>query len=122
MKKYTSVDSYVAEFSGITLKRLKEIRAIIRKAAPNAKEIISYNMPGYKQNGMLVYFAGYKYHIGFYPMPSGIKQFENKFGEYKYSKGAVQFPLDKPLPKKLITAIVKFRIKETSHILKGTIK
>ncbi|MFA6541424.1 MAG: DUF1801 domain-containing protein [Bacteroidota bacterium] len=113
MKKHTSVDAYIAEFSGTTRKKLKEIRTIIRAAAPDAEEVISYNMPAYKQNGVLVYFAGYERHIGFYPTGSGIKAFRDRFKKYAWSKGAVQFPLDAPLPVRLITAIVKFRIEQT---------
>jgi uncharacterized protein YdhG (YjbR/CyaY superfamily) len=122
MKKHTSVDAYIAEFSGTTRKKLKEIRAVIRSAAPDAEEVISYNMPAYKQNGILVYFAGYEHHIGFYPTGSGIKHFQEEFSKYRWSKGAVQFPLDKPLPKRLITAIVKFKIEERSRKTQGTTK
>jgi uncharacterized protein YdhG (YjbR/CyaY superfamily) len=89
---------------------LQELREIIRKAAPKAEEVISYKMPAYKLNGMLVYFAGYKNHVGFYPTSSGIKNFSDEFGDYKWSKGAVQFPLKEKLPKALITRIVKHRI------------
>lgn len=119
MKKHTSVDAYIAEFSGTTRKKLKEIRTIIRSAAPKAEEVISYNMPAYQQNGILVYFAGYEHHIGFYPTGSGIKEFQDQFKIYQWSKGAVQFPLDAPLPKKLITAIVKFRIEQRLLSTKG---
>jgi uncharacterized protein YdhG (YjbR/CyaY superfamily) len=91
---------------------LKEIRAIIKAAAPEAQELISYCMPAYTLNGMLVYFAGYKAHIGFYPTPSGIKKFLPKLNAFKCSKAAVQFPIDQPLPKDLIKDMVVFRIKE----------
>lgn len=109
------IDVYIATYPAATQKQLKNIRAIIKKAAPGATEVISYGMPAYKQNGMLVYFAGYKSHIGFYPTASGIKHFLPKIQAYKHSKGAVQFPLDQPLPKTLIGEIVAFRITETAY-------
>jgi uncharacterized protein YdhG (YjbR/CyaY superfamily) len=109
MKKPTNTDEYIASFPAETQKQLQEIRAIIKKAAPKAEEVISYGMPGYKQHGMLVWFAGYAQHIGFYPSGSGIEAFKDQITAYKNSKGAVQFPLGKPLPKKLITDMVKFR-------------
>ena len=80
------------------------------KAAPGANEVISYRMPAYEQNGMLVYFAGYKSHIGFYPTGEGISAFSKEIAAYKSSKGAVQFPLDKPLPVSLISKMVKHRV------------
>lgn len=108
------IDAYIATFPAATQKQLKNMRAIIKEAAPEAAEIISYGMPAYKLNGMLVYFAGYKSHIGFYPTASGIKHFLPKIQAYKHSKGAVQFPLNQPLPKTLIVEIVAFRIMETT--------
>lgn len=95
--------------------RLEEIRTIIQKAIPDAEEIISYNMPAYKTTSVAVYFAGYKNHIGFYPTSSGIKNFSSEFKDYQWSKGAVQFPLDKKLPATLITKISKFRAKEINE-------
>jgi uncharacterized protein YdhG (YjbR/CyaY superfamily) len=109
------IDAYIATFPAATQKQLKNMRAIIKMAAPEAAEVISYGMPAYKQNGMLVYFAGYKAHIGFYPTASGIQHFLPKIQAYKHSKGAVQFPLDQPLPKNLIGEIVAFRITETAR-------
>jgi uncharacterized protein YdhG (YjbR/CyaY superfamily) len=109
MKKPTSTEEYIAQFPANTQKQLQEIRSIIKKAAPKAEEVISYGMPGYKQHGMLVWFAGYAHHIGFYPSGSGIEAFKDLLSDYKNSKGAVQFPLGKPLPKKLISDMVKFR-------------
>lgn len=105
-----NVNEYIAQFPLETQAVLNEIRAIIRKAAPKATEIISYGMPAYKMTHILVYFAAYKKHIGFYPTGKGIEAFKEEFGDYKWSKGAVQFPLDKPLPFKLITRIVKYKI------------
>jgi len=108
------VDIYIQEFPLVTQKQLNKLRAIIRAAAPAAQEVISYKMPAYKLHGMLVYFAGYKAHVGFYPTPSGIKNFLPKLKGYKCSKAAVQFPIDQPLPQSLIKEIVAFRIKENA--------
>ncbi len=107
-----TTDEYISTFPKSTQKLLNEIRETIKKAAPEAEEHISYQMPAYKLKGMLVYFAGYAKHIGFYPGASGIANFKEKIAGYKNAKGSVQFPLDKPLPVKLITEIVKFRVKE----------
>lgn len=112
MEKPASTVAYIATFPKSTQALLQQVRAIIQKAAPKAEEVISYGMPAYKQEGMLVYFAGYAHHIGFYPTASGIKAFEKEIAKYKHSKGAVQFPLDEPLPAALITRIVKFKLKE----------
>jgi len=104
-----NVDQYIAAFPVETQKLLTQVRETIRKIAPEAEEVISYQMPAYKLNGMLVYFAGYKNHIGFYPTGSGIQAFKKELSVYKGAKGSVQFPLDKPLPIALISEIVKFR-------------
>lgn len=88
---------------------MQQVRETIHQAVPTAKEVISYGMPAFKKNTVLVYFAGYAKHIGFYPTSSGIEAFKNEFADYKWSKGAVQFPLDKPLPLELITRITKFK-------------
>jgi len=111
-KPTNSTEYYIASFPKETQVLLKQMRAIISKAAPRAQECIAYQMPAFKLNGPLVYFAGYEKHIGFYPTAYGIKTFENEIAGYKSSKGAVQFPLDRPLPVGLITKIVKFRVKE----------
>ena len=111
-KTLNEIDTYISSFPLITQKRLSEIRLLIKQAAPAAEEIISYQMPAYKLHGMLVYFAGYKNHIGFYPTASGIKQFQLEIVAYKHSKGAVQFPIKEPIPADLVARIVAFRIKE----------
>jgi len=113
--KVNTINEYIALFPKDVQKLLEEIRQTIKKAAPKAEEVISYSMPAFKQNGVLVYFAGYKNHIGFYPTSSGIKNFQKEISSYKNSKGAVQFPLDKKLPLALITKIVKFRVKEDAE-------
>ena len=110
--KTYDIDKYIASFTKDKQKLLEDLRAIIRKAAPQAQETISYGMPAFKQDGMLVYFAAWKSHIGFYPTSSGIRAFAKDLSAFIVSKGTVQFPLDKPLPTGLITKIVKFRVKE----------
>ena len=112
MNKAENMDDYIASFPEQTQKLLQQMRTIIKKAAPKAEEVISYGMPAFKLHTVLVYFAGYKNHIGFYPTPSGISFFKDYFTDYKTSNGAVQFPLDKPLPVKLIKEITAFRAKE----------
>jgi len=107
--KPENIDQYIANFPIETQKLLQQIRETIHKAVPEAKEVISYGMPAFKQNTVLVYFAGYAKHIGFYPTGSGIEAFKEEFAQYKWSKGAVQFPLNKPLPLDLITRITKFK-------------
>jgi uncharacterized protein YdhG (YjbR/CyaY superfamily) len=110
--KFKTIDEYISTFPQEVQPTLAELRKIISKAAPKAQERINYNMPTFYLNGNLVHFAAYKNHIGFYPTPSGIENFEEDLKNYKSSKGAVQFPIDKPLPKRLITKIVKFRVEE----------
>ena len=91
---------------------LVQIQQTIKKAAPEAEEVISYHMPAFKYRGMLVYFAAYKNHIGFYATPNGHSEFKEELSVYKQGKGSVQFPLNQTLPLDLITRIVKFRVKE----------
>jgi uncharacterized protein YdeI (YjbR/CyaY-like superfamily) len=112
MKTSNEIDLYIETFPENVQKLLQELRTIIKNAAPNADEIMSYQMPAYKQFSRLVYFAGYKNHIGFYPHGSPIEHFKEEIKKYKSSKGAIQFPLDKPLPNELITKIVQFRVQE----------
>ncbi len=110
-----NTDSYIASFPIETQRLLQQLRTIIKETAPEAEEKISYGMPGYKLNGMLVYFAGYAKHIGFYPGVACIITFKDSLSGYKTSKGTVQFPLDKPLPAALIAEMVRFRIEENSQ-------
>lgn len=107
--KPENIDQYIATFPVETIKLLQQIRETIHKAVPDVKEVISYGMPAFKQNNVLVYFAAYAKHIGFYPTGSGIEAFKAEFTDYKWSKGAVKFPLNKPLPLDLITRITKFK-------------
>lgn len=114
MNKYLpeNIDQYIATFPLSTQKLLAQIRAIITKSAPKATESIKYAMPTFEYHGNLVHFAAYKNHLGFYPAPSGLEAFKIDIQAYKNSKGAVQFPLDQPLPISLITKIVEFRVQE----------
>jgi uncharacterized protein YdhG (YjbR/CyaY superfamily) len=109
---FASIDQYIANFPEEIQKTLQELRATIKAAAPGAEEKISYQMPAFALKGNLVYFAALKNHIGFYPTPSGITAFKDELSKYESSKGAVKFPLDKPLPLKLIRKIVKYRVAE----------
>jgi uncharacterized protein YdhG (YjbR/CyaY superfamily) len=110
--KPKSIDEYIAHFPEDVQSALEKVRAAVKKAAPKAEETISYQMPAFKLNGILVYFAGWKNHIGFYPVPSAIKEFDKELSAYEGAKGSVKFPLDKPMPLDLISRIVKFRVKE----------
>ena len=115
-KEAKNVDEYIASFAQPVKSRLEEMRAIIRKAAPGAAEVISYGMPTYKRNKALVHFAGYQKHIGFYPTPSAITAFEKEIKKYPYAKGSVQFAPDVPLPASLIKKMVTFRLKEDAAL------
>lgn len=107
-----SIDEYIRQFPKEVQDILQNLREVIKESAPDAVEKISYQMPAFSWNGNLVYFAANKNHIGFYPTPSGIAAFQHKLTEFKSSKGAVQFPKNKPLPYDLISEIVKFRVAE----------
>jgi len=108
-----SVDQYINGFPVDTQSILREIRDIIKANAPGSREGISYGMPAYKSNGKpLVYFAGFKNHIGLYATPTGHEKFEAELKQYKHGKGSVQFPLDNPIPYDLIKRIVLFRFEE----------
>lgn len=111
-KAAISIDEYIAACPQDVQRRLQDLRALIKAAAPNAEEKISYRMPAFAQNGILVWFAAFKDHIGFFPKGSGIKAFEKELAGYETSKGTVRFPLDEPLPRRLITRIVKYRVAE----------
>ncbi len=107
-----TIDEYIAGFPKDVQEKLEQVRRTIREAAPDAQEKISYKMPTFTLKGNLVYFAAFKNHIGFYPIPSGIEEFKEELSAYEQGKGSVQFPLDKPIPFDLISRIVKFRVKE----------
>ena len=107
-----NIDEYIGGFPNDVQEILEKIRMTIRKAAPEARERISYQIPTFTLNGNLVHFAAYKKHIGFYPAPRGIEKFKKELSVYEGGKGTVRFPLDKPIPFDLISRIVKFRVKE----------
>ena len=109
---FETIDEYISTFPEEVQSILNNLSKIISTSAPKAEEKISYNMPTYYLKGNLIHFAGYKNHIGLYPTPSGIEHFKDEHKGYKTSKGAIQFPIDKPLPEKLIAKIVKYRVKE----------
>lgn len=109
---FSSIDQYIAAFPEDKQALLETVRATIKAAAPEAQELISYQMPAFALKGNLVYFAALKNHIGFYPTSSGIEAFKNELAGYEFSKGAVKFPLNQPLPLELISKIVKYRVSE----------
>jgi uncharacterized protein YdhG (YjbR/CyaY superfamily) len=115
---YLSVDEYIASFPEHTQHQLEEIRNAIKELAPGAQEKISYQMPAFFLNRILVYFAGYAKHIGLYPGAAAIEIFKDELSGYKTSKGTIQFPLGEPLPIELIKRIVQFRIEENNKLHK----
>lgn len=109
---FTSIDDYINSFDVKTQQELQKLRYIIRSAAPDdAKETINYGMPTYRWNGNLIHFARFKNHIGIYPGPKAIEAFKDDLAAFKTSKGAIQIPLDQPLPEALITNIVHFNVR-----------
>ena len=113
-KGYKSIDEYIRSFPDHSRKKLLELREIIREQAPQAQEKISYQMPAFFLNGNLVHFAGYSKHIGFYPGAGAVTAFKNKLSKYKNAKGSVQFPIEEPLPAKLIKEIVEFKVAQNT--------
>lgn len=118
--KFQTVDEYHASVPAEVRKLLDIIRKTIRQAAPQAEEYIGYNMPAYRQHGPLVYYAAAKTHIGFYPTSTPIVAFAEKLKDYKTSKGAIQFPIEKGIPTGLVAEIVAFKIAE--NLAKGETK
>jgi uncharacterized protein YdhG (YjbR/CyaY superfamily) len=113
MEKANNVDEYIAGYSEEVQAILQQVRTTIKVAAPAAVELIAYGLPSYKLNGHpVVYFGGFKEHIGFYATPSGHAGFAEELSKYKQGKGSVQFPIDEPMPLDLIERIVKFRVQE----------
>jgi uncharacterized protein YdhG (YjbR/CyaY superfamily) len=119
-----NVDDYIAAQPKAVQRSLKQLRRTIKKAAPGASESISYMMPAYKLQGVLVYFGGFKNHIGFYPASNAVSHFKKELTPYKTSKGAIQFPLGQPLPLELVTRIVTFLVQENLNkvVLKAKMK
>lgn len=110
--RFNTVDEYIASLPPVSKRIVKELRKTIRAAAPGAEEKISYNMPSMKFHGMLVYYAAWKEHIGFYPFTSAIKAFKKELTGYEGAKGSVRFKLDEPVPFELVERIIKFRMQE----------
>jgi uncharacterized protein YdhG (YjbR/CyaY superfamily) len=117
--KPTSIDDYISGFPEDIQQILQKVRATIKETATGATERISYGMPGFYLNGMLVWFAGHKSHIGFYPTGEGVEVFKDELSPYKFSKGAVQFPLDQPIPYELIRKITQYRVEQNLKKSKG---
>ena len=115
-----TIDEYMMSFPEDIQQMLETVRATIRKAAPNAEEIISYAIPTFYLKGNLVHFAAFKNHLGFYPGASGIEAFKKELDAYKSSKGTVQFPLNEPLPLELIGKVVQYRVKQ--NLVKADLK
>ena len=120
MKVSASVDEYITSADPQVKKALRDIRRTIKAAAPEAEEVISYQMPGYKYHGMLVFFAAWKNHISLYPAPWGAESLKKEMSAYEGSKGTIKFPLDKPMPLTLIKKMVKYRMKENE--IKASLK
>jgi len=117
-----NIDEYIGGFDGVVKAKLQRMREIIHRSAPGAEEAMAYGIPTFRLNGNLVHFAGYKGHIGFYPTPSGIGAFREELSKYDFAKGSVKFPVDRPLPEKLIARIVAFRMaeqKESATAIRG---
>lgn len=108
-----TIDAYIAQFPSEIQVILQKIRLIVREAAPEAKEKISYQMPTFELHGNLVHFAAFKNHIGFYPTPSGVEEFQAELAPYVSAKGSIQFPLNQPMPYELMERIVQFRVAES---------
>jgi uncharacterized protein YdhG (YjbR/CyaY superfamily) len=121
-KTAKTIDEYIALFPEDIQARLQKVRSVIRAAAPEATEKISYQMPTFYLNGNLVHFAAFQQHIGFFPTPSGVEHFLGELKAYKTSKGTIQFPLDQDIPFDLIDRIVRFRVKESQLITGGKAK
>ena len=114
-----TIDEYISRYPPGIREKLNALRKVIRESAPEAEEKISYQMPAFAQNGILVYFAAFKDHISFFPTGSGVEAFKQELGGYKISKGTIQFPLDKPMPFELVGRIVEFRVAENIKKAEG---
>jgi uncharacterized protein YdhG (YjbR/CyaY superfamily) len=117
-RKFKTVDDYIKSYPIDIQNRLLEIRKTIKRAAPKSAEVISYQIPAFKLNGMLVWYAAFKNHIGFYPTSKAIKVFSNDLLIYEPSKGTIKFPLDKKIPFSLISRITKYRVKQNLKLIK----
>jgi uncharacterized protein YdhG (YjbR/CyaY superfamily) len=122
LNTFNTIDEYIGSFPPEIQKMLQALRAAVKAAAPEAQERISYRMPAFWLQGNLAYFAAFKNHIGFFPTSSGIRAFAKELSGYQSSKGGVQFPLDRPLPLKLVAKMVKYRVWENSKPAKAKLK
>jgi uncharacterized protein YdhG (YjbR/CyaY superfamily) len=119
--QFASIDEYIASFPPDVQQKLREMRAVIRTAAPDAEEAIRYGIPTFRLDGRnLVHFAAFKDHISFFPTSSGVTKFRKELSAYKLSKGTIQFPLDRPVPYDLVERISRFRAGETRENKKRT--
>jgi uncharacterized protein YdhG (YjbR/CyaY superfamily) len=107
-----TIDEYIAELPEAVKPRIIKLRQIVNKVAPEAKEVISYGMPAYKYHGMLLYFAAFTNHYSLFAFPNAIIAFKDKLKGYELSKGAIKFPINKPVPVKLVTEIIQFKMQE----------
>ncbi len=114
-KEYKTIDEYIVNSPRSVQTILQQLRQAIRESAPDAIEVISYQMPAFRQNGILVYFAAFKNHIGFFPTSSGVEKFKDELTNYQVSRGTIRFPLEKPIPLDLVKRIVKFRVEEDKN-------
>lgn len=114
-KSAETIDEYIAGFPTAVQEILEQVRMTIKNAVPEAEEAIKYGMPTFIFHGNLVYFGAFTHHIGFYPVPTGIKAFKQELSVYKMGKGSIQFPFDEPIPFDLITNIVQFRARENAE-------
>jgi uncharacterized protein YdhG (YjbR/CyaY superfamily) len=115
-RKFKTVDEYIGSFPAGIQARLVQLRSAIRKAAPKADEVIAYNMPGYRQDGIVIYFSAYKNHIGLYPRPA---EFKKELARYDGAKGTIKIPHDEPLPLKLVGEMVKSRVIQNKKAANG---
>ncbi|WP_339793202.1 DUF1801 domain-containing protein [uncultured Imperialibacter sp.] len=120
--KFKSVDEYIGTFPEEVQSILTTLRQTIKQAAPQAEELISYNMPAFKQNGFLVSYAAWKKHIGMYPVPAGDQAFQKAIAPFTTEKSTAQFPLNQPMPLKLIAQLIAFRLKENNKRVQSTSK
>ena len=116
---YTTIDEYIALFPADIQDRLQTMRSVVREAAPEATEKISYQMPTFHQNGNVVHFAAFTNHIGFFPGASGVEAFADKLTAYKTSKGTIQLPFNEPLPLELVKEITRWRVEENRQIVEA---
>jgi uncharacterized protein YdhG (YjbR/CyaY superfamily) len=122
MPKFKTVEEYLLSIPEHAIELSETLRHTIMQAAPKAEEVLSYNMPAYKQNGILVYWCVFKNHIGFFPTSKPIEVFAAELTKFKTSKGTIQFPLDKPIPKTLVKKILKYRMSEDAEKAKAKTK